>query len=281
MLEIRVVLAVLTALVLAVVGDGNQRLQARHVYGFDISTQSSSVSTPESTTNTLSVLERAHWCRFPNGTYVPLNSVFAYRACSICQCTRMRVIRCQPLQCMPTYCVDNTMPTRRNGQCCTQCAYEKTANACSYNNFTFPHGSIIKSDEDKMQCWCQLGNIECRNYMGSFFQGLDLWGSGSGVFVVAIVLLIVLIFGLLLCCACTAGCYYYYRRNEHTFQQAYEQYVNPAGWQPMDEEEENVIDPAEEEKRLEAEKSQFENGVGEVVPPPYAAYNGSYVSGEK
>lgn len=281
MLKVRVVTAVLMALVLAVAGEKHQRLQERDVYGLDRSTESTTTSTAESTTDSATALQRAHWCRLPNGTFIALNYIFAHTPCSICQCNRMRIIHCQPLQCMPTYCLDNTMPTRRSGQCCTQCAYEKPATACSYSNFSFPHGSVIKAIEDKMQCWCQLGNIECRNYLGSFLQGLDIWGSGSGIFVVVIVILVVLIFGLLLCCVCTAGCYYYYRRNEQVFQQAYDEYVGSAGWQPMDEGEEYVVDPVEEEKRLEAEKSQLENPVGELVPPPYAAYNSSYVSEQK
>jgi len=281
MLEVRVVTVVLVALVLAVTQGNNQRLQERDVYGIDSSTESTTESTTKSTTNSLTALQRAHWCRFSNGTFVPLNHIFKHASCTICQCTRLRIIHCQPVQCMPTYCLDNTMPIRREGQCCTQCAYEKAAPACSYNNFSFPHGSVIKSVENRMQCWCQLGNIECRNYIGSLLQGLDIWGTGSGIFVVVIVVLVVLIFGLLMCCACTTGFYVYYRRNEQVFQQAYDEYVGSAGWQPMDEGAENVVDSAEEEKRLEAEKSQLENPLDELIPPPYAAYNNSYVSEQK
>ena len=90
--------------------------------------------------NSPSEYERNRWCRLANGTYLAYGYSFLYTPCSMCQCLRSRIVRCQPLQCMPTYCVDNSMPTRRDGQCCTQCRYEQPANSCSYNNMSFPHG---------------------------------------------------------------------------------------------------------------------------------------------
>ena len=88
-------------------------------------------------------LERAQWCRFGNGSYLPLGQVFMHTACSMCQCTTSRAIRCTALQCLPTYCIDNSMPSRINGQCCAQCAYENSTSSCLYNGVTFPHGSFV------------------------------------------------------------------------------------------------------------------------------------------
>jgi hypothetical protein len=253
----------------------------------DSSDDSSEDSSEEQTTSTSTTststavprasLEHAHWCRFSNGSFVPLGYSFIHKACSLCECTQSRALRCQLLQCMPTYCVDNTMPHRKPGQCCTQCGYEVTANSCLYKGINFPHGAVIKAVEDKMQCWCQLGSIECRNYMNSLFHGLDIFADGAAIYIIAGSLCVVLIFGLLLCCGCTVFSYYYYKRNQHTFQQAYDQYINPAGWQPIDESEENVVDTGAEEKRMEAEKYQFLDSVHESIPPPYGHYNGSYV----
>jgi hypothetical protein len=101
-------------------------------------------TTTSSNTNTTSgptSLERAHWCRSRNGTYVPLGYWYMNNVCTLCQCTKSRMIRCELLQCMPTYCMDNTMPYRKSGQCCTQCGYEHAENStCVYNGITFPHG---------------------------------------------------------------------------------------------------------------------------------------------
>jgi len=235
-------------------------------------------TTDEQTTSSAPTpLQRINWCRLANGTYLPLGYTFYSTPCSLCRCVQSRSIPCQALQCMPTYCVDNSMPVRRPDQCCTQCHYEQPPNTCSYNNMSFPHGTILKAIEDKMQCWCQLGNIECRNYMGTLFDSvLD----GSVAFIIVIVLAIILIFGLLLCCGCTLGFYYYYQRNQQVFQEAYDQYANPAGWQPM-EDEEAVVDPAAAEKQLEAEKNAFESRIVDVIPPAYSVYNGSYVPEEE
>ena len=90
--------------------------------------------------NTPAGTDHTHWCRLGNGTYLPLGYSFLNTACSLCQCLRTRNVRCQPLQCMPTYCLDDSMPVRHQGQCCTQCRYEQPASSCSYNNMTYPHG---------------------------------------------------------------------------------------------------------------------------------------------
>jgi len=234
------------------------------------STASDSSEEVDSTTGSTTSLQRAHWCRFSNGSYLSYGASFIHGTCSVCECTKSRLIFCKPIQCMPTYCVDNTMPSRRTGECCTKCAYEPTSDYCVYSNKSYPHGTILKSVEGKMQCWCQLGQIECRNYMVAL--GSNLLSDGIAVYIIVIVLIIVVVFGLLLCCGCTIGFYYYYQRHQHTFQQAYDEYVNSAGWQPMNDGEEFVVDPTAEEKSLEAEKYQSSTGVSESVPPPYAAY---------
>jgi hypothetical protein len=138
----------------------------------------------------------------------------------------------------------------------------------------------LKREENKMQCWCQLGNIECRTDMGSLFQGMNFWSDPTAIYIIVAVLCIVLFFGLLLCCGCTLFTYYYYQRHQHTFQQAYDQYINSAGWQPVGEEEQQVVDDSAEEKRIEAEQNQFASPIHDNVPPPYAINNYSYVSGE-
>lgn len=195
----------------------------------------------------------------------------------MCQCTISRVIRCRVLECLPTYCIDNTMPVRKEGQCCAQCAYEKVSNACVHNNAAFPHGTVIKNLDSKMQCWCQLGNIECRNHIGSLLEGIDIFADQTTIYIIIIILFIVIIFGLLVCCGCTTAFYFYYQRNQGAFQQAYDEYVNGAGWEPVNEE----VDAAEE-KRIEAEGNQPTDDVTEEsVPPPYALYNGAYVSEEE
>lgn len=99
----------------------------------------------ETTTTTpdATALERAHWCRLSNGTFLPLGHTFMNSVCSMCQCTSSRAIRCQMLDCLPTYCIDNTMPIRKEGFCCAQCAYEVARNSCVYNGMTFQHGQCV------------------------------------------------------------------------------------------------------------------------------------------
>lgn len=102
---------------------------------------STSTSATNSTSEDLTSLQRAHWCRLSNGTHLPLGHLFLHTTCALCQCTKARIIRCQPLQCMPTYCLDNKMPVRKTGQCCTQCEHDVATNStCLYNGINFPHG---------------------------------------------------------------------------------------------------------------------------------------------
>jgi len=109
-----------------------------------------------------------------------------------------------------------------------------------------------------MQCWCQNGNIECRQYFGTIFDSMDMWGDGTAAYVIAIVVIVVILFGTLLCCSCTLFFYYYYKRNQAAFQQAYDQYLGTPGWQPMGDEEAPVDDSAEN-KPMEAEQGQFDS----------------------
>jgi len=232
-----------------------------------------------STTPTATSLERAHWCRFNNGSYLTLGQTFMYTECALCQCTQSRIIRCITLQCMPTYCIDNSVPSHRAGQCCSQCAYEGPPTSCVQNGITFPHGTVLKVTGDKLQCWCQFGSIECRKSSASVFSSWDLWGEGTAVYIVVIVVCVLLLLGTLLCCGCSIIYYYYYKRNQASIQQAYEEYCNSAGWQPMTEEEN--FDASAQEKQAEAEQNQYEyeyptGNSKEYVPPPYALYNGPY-----
>ena len=171
-----IIVVILMALMIGITGEKQKRSQARrasgnpddclhqmeHHYPGPCKTTpvSSTESTATTTTATIqndgentdetgtltgntgsgSSLTRAHWCRFGNGTYLPLGYTYMQSTCSMCQCTTSRAIRCKPLQCMPTYCIDNTMPFRKSGQCCTQCGYEITTNSCLYNGISFPHG---------------------------------------------------------------------------------------------------------------------------------------------
>jgi hypothetical protein len=105
----------------------------------EIVTSTSASSTAN--TEEPSSLERAHWCRLSNGTYLPLGYSYMHTVCSLCQCTKSRSVQCQLLKCVPTYCVDNKFPVRKPGQCCTQCDYDPVTNAtCAYNGLTYPHG---------------------------------------------------------------------------------------------------------------------------------------------
>jgi len=101
------------------------------------------------------------------------------------------------------------------------------------------------------------------------------------LYMIIIMLFMFFFFGLLVCCGCTVLIYHYYQRNQQTFDEAYDQYINSAGWQPMEDEEEVVADSTAEEKRLEAERNQFYNNDQNVVPPSYDAYNITYVSGQE
>jgi len=171
-LRVVIITVVLMALILNVIGEKGKRLHARHVHGYDhpkpctdnpddppcesTSTTSSTTedsseeTTPSTTTDSSDTmttsgptsLERAHWCRFHNGSYLPLGTVYMSTICTMCQCTKSRAILCQPLECLPTYCIDNTMPYRKSGQCCAQCGYEVATNSCVYNGISYQHGQF-------------------------------------------------------------------------------------------------------------------------------------------
>ena len=133
----------------------------------------------------------------------------------------------------------------------------------------------MKSVEGKMQCWCQWGNIECRSPIRSLFEGIDIFADKTTIYIIVMIIFVVIMFGLLLCCGCTTAFYFYYQRHQAEFEQAYDEYINGAGWESVNEE----IDAAAEEKRLEAEGNEpTGDAVEESIPPPYALYNGSYVS---
>lgn len=236
------------------------------------------------TPSTASPLERAVWCRTRNNTYLALGATYMQSLCTMCICTTSRTIRCSRLECMPTYCVDDSAPIRKPDQCCTQCAYdEKFSNGttCVNKGITFPHGVLLRSVENKMNCWCQMGNIECRSYGIGAMQTLDILSDTAAIYVVVMVIMIVLIVGVLLCCSCTLFYYYYYQRYQQTMQQQYDEYVNSAGWQPMGEDEQTAADMSAEEKRIEAEKFQATIGITEMVPPPYGVYNDSFVHADE
>jgi hypothetical protein len=263
--------------------------------------QSSTMSTPTTSTavsstasnSTPTPLERITWCRLSNGSFLQYGQIYMSGLCTICQCTATRYIRCVPFQCMPADCIDNSSPTTKNGQCCSQCNSDPPAISCTYQGVPYPHGVILRSD-NTMKCWCQMGLVECRNGVGSVFGSLDLWGDGTAVYIVLIVLGVVLLIGTLLCCGCTVFFYYYYQRHQQDFQQVYDQYYNnSAGWQPMAEQD-GLTDVNGEDKQTELEQGQFEsekylsetNNVntppGQIhMPPPYALYNGAYVSEEQ
>lgn len=137
-------------------------------------------------------------------------------------------------------------------------------------------GSILRRTSDNVQCWCQLGSVECRKASNTLFSSLDYWGSGSAMYVIVIIICVVLIFGTLLCCSGALLFYYYYKRQQQTAQQSYAEYYNNAGWQPMSEE-----GQVAEEKEAEAAQNPYETeyptgNSEQFVPPPYAIYNGSY-----
>jgi hypothetical protein len=247
------------------------------------STTSSTTSTTQgsgSNSSPVSTLQRAHWCRLSNGSYLPLGYAFLNAPCGLCQCVQSRSISCTTLQCMNTYCIDNSTPQRRNGQCCTQCSYDNCSSPCVQNGITFPHGTIIASTTSNVLCWCQLGTVECRKMAVTTTSSTDTWGQGGTIYVIIAIICIIVILGTLLCCGCAIFYYYYYQRNQQSLQQAYDQYYNTAGWQPMGEDGQ-VGDISAEQKQAEAEQNQFEQvyptgDSQEYIPPPYAIYNGSY-----
>jgi hypothetical protein len=233
------------------------------------------------TTSPPSNLQTAHWCSFANGSFIPLGYTFMYTSCALCQCTQSHSILCNTLQCMATYCIDNSIPSTRPGQCCSQCAYEVNSTSCVVNGISFPTGTIVRTTSDNIQCWCELGTIECRKTAVSSLSGLDLWGTGTAVYVIIVIVCALLIAGSLLCGGCTIFYYYYYYRNQQSIQQAYGEYWNNAGWQPMGEDGQAAD---AENKQAEAEQGQNEQqdyptgNSEEYIPPPYALYNGAYAN---
>lgn len=108
-----------------------------------IASESENDAPQTTSTSESSPLSRAYWCRARNGTYVPFGYSYMQTACTMCQCTSSRAIRCAMLQCLPTYCIDNAVPVRKPGQCCTQCPSDEvlgTTSTCVYNGATYPHG---------------------------------------------------------------------------------------------------------------------------------------------
>jgi len=250
------------------------------------SSSTTAAATTSSTTQSPSALQNAHWCSFSNGTYIALGYTFMYTTCALCQCTQSHVIRCTTLQCAPTYCIDNSAPSLREGQCCSQCAYEPNATACIVNGIAFPHGTLLRETTDQITCWCELGTVECRKFSTSLFAGLNFWGEGTVVYVIVIIVCVMLILGTLVCSGGTLFFYHYYKRSQQATQEAYEHYYNSAGWQEMGEDGQ-VVDPSAEEKKAEAEaeaeQNQYEyayptGNSEQYIPPPYALYNGSYVN---
>jgi len=232
----------------------------------------------QTTTLSASALQRAHWCSFNNGSYIPLGYTFMYTSCSICQCTQSHAILCTNLQCVASFCIDGSTPYTRPGQCCQQCAYETSSNSCTYGGITFPHGTVVKVTGDRVECWCQLGTMECRQGASAVLSALDLWGAGTAVYVIVLIICVILLFGTLLCgIGGLFFYYYYYKRNQQTI----DPYWDHAGWQPMSEEE-IAGEASAEEKQAEAENQfgeEYPTGNDqEFVPPPYALYNGAYVS---
>jgi len=248
---------------------------------FTPTTSTVSTDLPSTTTTSNTPLEQAHWCSFNNGSYLSLNQKFLYKDCAICQCTESHFIKCTNLSCMASYCIDGQPPVKREGQCCKQCAYEQTSNSCMVNGYTFPHGTLIGQTTDNIQCWCQLGTVECRKSAASLLSGLDYWGDGTAVYVIVIILLAVLLGGTFICCGGGLFFYHYYAKNQQSVQEAYAQYYGSAGWQPMGENGQVIVDGVGAEKQAEAEQQQYEyeyptGESQEYIPPPYALYNGSY-----
>jgi len=242
----------------------------------------SSTASSSSTTSSPTVLESAYWCQLSNKTYLTLGQTYLQMPCIMCQCTKTKDIVCNSLQCMPTQCIDGSTPTTKTGQCCSTCAYETQANSCTQNGVTFPHGTVIKNDGTGVQCWCQSGSIECRRSMTSTTTTWSYLSANTSAYLAIVVICLVIMFGALLCCGCGLLYYYYYQQQQQSVQQAYEQYYNNAGWQPMNEDGQ-VGDAAAKEREATSEQNATEHNYPtgystEFVPPPYAVYTGSYGS---
>jgi hypothetical protein len=304
MFELRgvVILAVLMALVFGVVSEEDQRAQAglpgnggershfaigdskTHHRGpcqnssanpFLPSEKNSPATTGEGDSKIereITALQRAHWCRMNNGTHIALGQTYIHALCNMCRCTASHAILCDMVQCMATYCIDDKRPILRKGQCCTQCDYDLSTESCVVNGTTYPHGAVIKVVEKRIQCWCQLGQVECRDYIGTLFENWNIFSDGVTIYILAFVMISVLFIGLLACCGFTYVFYNYFKQNQDTILQAYDEYVNPSGWQPLNEEEQYEFNTSSEEKRLEAESYELGNPTY-TLPPAYALHN--------
>jgi hypothetical protein len=135
----------------------------------------------------------------------------------------------------------------------------------------------MKKIEDKMTCWCQLGDIECRQWMGSLFQGWNALTDGTMIYLIVMVVLIILFFGFLLCLGCTFFLYSYVQQNQQLIERAYNEYAGIGGWQPITEEESYAADNTVDEKYVVDEKQPFGNPPDDSIPPPYEVYDTSYV----
>jgi type II secretory pathway pseudopilin PulG len=245
-------------------------------------TSTTARSTSSSTTLSFSELQRAHWCSFYNGSYVPLEYTWMQSACTLCQCSQTHEILCTVLQCMATYCIDASPPLLRNGQCCAECRYDPQPAPCVISGVNFPHGSILKSTSDNVQCWCEFGNVECRKTgVVNTVAANNMLGQNTQTYIIIVIICVVVIFASLLCCGCVTFYYFYNQNKQQTMQEAYEQYYNNAGWQAMGEDGVIIGDDGQE-KQAEADQSQFEQqeyptgNSPEYIPPPYALYNGTY-----
>jgi len=216
-----------------------------------LTTKGTGGSTTSASTSSPTPLQNAHWCQLGNGTYLTNGQTYLQMACLLCQCKQTRDIVCKTLPCMPTYCIDGTNATIKAGNCCPTCSYETQAVSCNVGGTTFPHGTLITNGANNSQCWCQQGSIECRRALAVTTTTTTTWeyfGSGTAVYIIVIVICLVLVLGSILCCGCALLYYYYYQNQQQSIQQAYEQYYNNAGWQPMGEEGQ-FGDAAAEEKK--------------------------------
>ena len=123
-----------------------------------------------------------------------------------------------------------------------------------------------------------MGQIECRDYIGTLFEGWNIFSDGITIYILLFAIVSVLFIGLLAFCGFSIVFYNYFKQNQDTILQAYDEYVNPSGWQPLNEEEEYEEYSSAEEKRLEAESYQAENPTYNTLPPAYALHNHSQTS---
>jgi len=248
--------------------------------GLSLSWCTATTASPQAPTAP-STLESAHWCQLANKTYLTLGQTYLQTPCVMCQCTKTKDIVCNSLTCMSAQCIDGTAATVKSGQWCQTCAYETQATACNLNGYILPHGAIVKSNATSVQCWCQAGTIECRKSVTSTVTTWQYFSSTSSAYIAIVVICLVMMFATLLCCGCGLLYYYYYQQQQQTVQQAYDQYYNNAGWQPMGED--GQVDASAKEAEAAGEQSASEHTYptghsAEFIPPPYAVYTGSYGS---